>query len=138
MKYTPETGKDFADYYLHQIGHGMPVYAGSTMQRGHGIGNILKGLFRVASPLIKSVGKQALKKSVPVLKEVGKHALKRGLNALDTEMRKPKRPKIVQTMGEVLHEVATESKPTPIRRQQKKRTPNRRRPQKKPQDIFSL
>ena len=65
------------------------------MQRGHGIGSILKGLLRVATPLIKSVGRQALKKSTPVLKEVGKQALKRGIE----EMTISKRPKMIWDPG---------------------------------------
>ena len=74
MKHRPVTGEGFKDYYVNQIGHGMPVFAGATMQRGHGMGNILRGLLRVAMPLIKSVGKSALKKSAPVIKEVGKRS----------------------------------------------------------------
>lgn len=107
MKTIRETGRGFADYYVNQAGNGMPVFAGTAMQRGHGIGSILKGLFRVATPLIKTVGRQALRKSAPFLKEVGKHALKRGL----TEMTSSKRPKIMRMVGETVRAAATATKP---------------------------
>ena len=97
MKTRRETGRGFADYYVNQAGHGMPVFSGGSMQRGHGIGSILKGLFRVALPLIARVGRQALKKSKPILKEVGKHALKRGIE----EMSRTKNPKLMRMVGEV-------------------------------------
>ena len=126
MKTKRETGRGFADYYVNQAGHGMPVFAGSsmqrgfgmpvfagaTMQRGHGIGSILKGLFRVASPLIASVGRQALKKSTPILKEVGKHALKRGIE----EMTRTKRPKLMRVAGEVARAATAPTKQKKIAR----------------------
>ena len=120
MKTRRETGRGFADYYVNQAGHGMPVFTGASMQRGygmpvfggaamqqgHGIGSILKGLFRVASPLIASVGRQALKKSKPILKEVGKHALKRGIQ----EMSRTKNPKLMRMVGEVARAVTIPAK----------------------------
>ena len=78
MKHHSITGEGFKNHYLSQIGNGIPVYAGGTMQRGHGVGNILRGLFKVAVPLVKSVGKSALRRGVPILKEVGKKTIKHG------------------------------------------------------------
>ena len=106
MKHRAVTGEGFKDYYVNQIGHGMPVFAGATMQRGHGMGNILRGLLRVAMPLIKSVGKSALKKSAPVIKEVGARALKRGLDMAATEMSDPKRSKSAHVIGKTIKDVA--------------------------------
>ena len=106
MKHRAVTGEGFKDYYVNQIGHGMPVFAGATMQRGHGMGNILRGLLRVAMPLIKSVGKSALKKSAPVIKEVGKRALKRGLDVTTTELLNPKRSKATHMVGELVKDVS--------------------------------
>ena len=105
MKHRPVTGEGFKDYYLNQIGHGMPVFAGTSMQRGHGVGNILRGLLRVALPLVKSVGKSALKKSAPIIKEVGTRAIKRGADILATEMTNPKRSKTTQFVGKTLDDV---------------------------------
>ena len=78
MKHRPVTGDGFKDYYLNQIGHGMPVFAGATMQKGHGVGNLLRGIIRGASSLLNTVGESVLKKSALVLKEMGKRALKVG------------------------------------------------------------
>lgn len=41
-------------YYTQQAGGGLPVFAGARVQQGHGIGNILGGLVRMAIPLLKS------------------------------------------------------------------------------------
>ena len=55
----------YGDYYATQAGSGLPVFAGARMQRGHGIGSVLGGLFRSAVPLLKrgvsTLGKQALR-----------------------------------------------------------------------------
>lgn len=58
----------YESYYLDQSGSGIPVFAGSRGQRGHGLGSILGGLFRSALPMIKRG-----------LAVFGKHALKTGL-----------------------------------------------------------
>jgi len=115
MKHRPVTGEGFKDYYVDQIGHGMPVFAGATMQRGHGMGNILRGLLRVAVPLFKSVGKSALKKSAPIIREVGKRALKRGLDVAATEMSAPKRSKPSKFIGATIRDV-TERIPVKVRK----------------------
>ena len=55
----------YESYYADQAGSGLPVFVGARMQRGHGIGSVLGGLFRSAVPLIKkgvsTLGKQALR-----------------------------------------------------------------------------
>ena len=123
MKHRPVTGEGFKDYYLNQIGHGMPVFAGASMQRGHGVGNILRGLLRVALPLVKSVGKSALKKSIPIIKEVGTRAIKRGVDIAATEMSDPKRSKTTQFVGKTLDDarktVRAKGKPRRKRTNQK-------------------
>ena len=58
----------FEHYYLQQVGHGLTAFAGVAVQRGHGLGSILSGLFRGALPILKNVGKA-----------VGKQLLKSGL-----------------------------------------------------------
>ena len=67
---TPYThnSKLYTDYYTAQVGTGLPVFVGSSIQRGHGVGNILKGLFNAVVPLFSSVGKT-----------LGKQALNTGL-----------------------------------------------------------
>ena len=55
-----------------QTGRGIPVFRGAAMQRGHGLGSLVKGLFRTATPLLKK-GAIAL----------GKEALSTGLNIME-------------------------------------------------------
>ena len=50
-----DANKDlYEQYYSDQCGSGMPVYQGSQMQRGHGLGSVLSGLFRNVWPLIRN------------------------------------------------------------------------------------
>ena len=49
----------------------MSVYIAPRYQRGHGIGSIMRGILRVASPTLKKHGKSALK-------AVGRQFLKSG------------------------------------------------------------
>jgi len=52
----------------------MSVFQGARMQRGHGLGSILRGFFRNAWPLIqtgaKAFGKQALKTGLQIANDV--------------------------------------------------------------------
>ena len=54
-------GHAHEEYYVQQAGGGLPVFAGARVQQGHGIGNVLGGLIRMAIPLLKS-GVGALKR----------------------------------------------------------------------------
>ena len=53
------TRNPYIPYYLaQQQGHGMPVFRGSLWQMGHGqmgygLGNLFRGLAKVATPLVK-------------------------------------------------------------------------------------
>ena len=53
-------------------GGGLPAFLGPTLQRGHGIGGIFKGLARSFAPVLKrgitAVGKRALKTGMDALK----------------------------------------------------------------------
>ena len=51
-------------YYLNQSGGGLPVFHGSTRQRGYGIGGIFSNLFRTIAPALKNVAKTAGKQLV--------------------------------------------------------------------------
>ena len=44
-------------YYLNQSGGGLPVFRGSTRQRGYGIGGIFSNLFRRIAHALKNVAK---------------------------------------------------------------------------------
>lgn len=49
----------------------MRVYRGPPYQKGHGLGGIFRSIFRIAAPIIKNVGKSALK-------SVGRQAFRSG------------------------------------------------------------
>ncbi|KAK3920565.1 DNA-directed RNA polymerase subunit beta' [Frankliniella fusca] len=61
------------EFYLRQAGGGQ-YYAGSSYQKGHGIGSWLGGLFRTVLPLLKSgataVGREAARAGAHVLADV--------------------------------------------------------------------
>jgi hypothetical protein len=67
----------YEDYYCRQNGGGsLPVFAGARTQRGHGLGNILSGLFRkIVLPFVKRNAKM-----------VGTRALKTGMEVADDVM----------------------------------------------------
>jgi hypothetical protein len=66
-------------YYRRQAGKGRedigPIYSPYLVQRGHGIGSVLSGLFRTLTPILwnsaKSIGKESLK-------ALGREALRAG------------------------------------------------------------
>ena len=51
-------------YYPNQSGGGLPVFHGSTRQRGYGIGGIFFNLFRRIAPVLKNVAKTTGKQLV--------------------------------------------------------------------------
>lgn len=131
MKYRP-TGHAFEDYYLHQVGNGMAVYAGAPMQRGHGIGNVFKGFLRIATPILKSVGRQALKEGVPILKRLGRQALSTGASMVASELDQPHRHPMVRTGAQLLRQVASQKRPMPTPHQKQAKMRRSHSP-----DIFS-
>jgi hypothetical protein len=65
----------YEEYYCQQRGGEMPVFAGARMQRGHGLGNILSGLFRkIVLPFVKRnvkmFGTRALKTGMEIADDV--------------------------------------------------------------------
>lgn len=69
---------DFENYYSQQAKETIPVFRGSPNQRGSGFGSVFKRLFRWIVPIIKE-------HALPVVKSVGKEALKSVVNiATDT------------------------------------------------------
>ena len=69
---------DFENYYSQQAKETIPVFRGSPNQRGSGFGSVFKKLFRWIVPIIKE-------HALPVVKSVGKEALKSVVNiATDT------------------------------------------------------
>ena len=64
----------YEKYYMNQVGGGLPVFVGSRIQKGHGLGSLFRGLARVAAPLFvkgaKAVGKQMLQSGFQVMDDV--------------------------------------------------------------------
>ena len=44
-----------------QQGGSIPVFSGTSYQRGHGLGRVVKAVWREATPILKQAGKRALK-----------------------------------------------------------------------------
>ena len=70
-----------------QRGYGMTGFRGAPLQRGHGIGGLFKGLFRIAVPIIRKslapIARRGLKAAAKsALKSAGKKALKASAYAL--------------------------------------------------------
>jgi hypothetical protein len=75
VPYYPDESKEaYHNYYVNQAGRGIGVFQGSTVQRGHGIGNLLQGLAKSTLPLLKQggkmLGKQLLNTGVGIVKDV--------------------------------------------------------------------
>lgn len=68
-----ESMKMFEEQYLKQTGSGLPAFTGVQYQRGHGLGNMLRSLTRLAVPLLKKgaklVGKQALRTGIDIARD---------------------------------------------------------------------
>lgn len=58
-------------YDLQQSGKGdFPVYVGAYRQRGHGLGDILRGLWRRIVPVFKSFAPQVLRAGANIVEDV--------------------------------------------------------------------
>ena len=67
-------GRQYGGYVQTGRGGDFPVFRGSRMQRGYGIGSILSGVLRTAIPFLKSgakaLGKEALRTGVAIGQDV--------------------------------------------------------------------
>ncbi len=77
QQFNPENFNIWLDYYTgqaSQVGYGMVGFRGTPYQRGAGLGSFFRSLFRMAIPIIKSVGsrvgKQALSTGAHVAADV--------------------------------------------------------------------
>ena len=60
----------YEDYYTTQSGGDVPVFYGARTQRGHGLGNILGGLFRRALPFLSSGAKILVQQAMNVASDM--------------------------------------------------------------------
>ena len=99
--------KLYDDYYLDQVGNGLPVFTGARVQRGHGLGNVFSGLIRAAMPLMKSG-----------MKLLGKHGVKTGMQIAGDVLsgQNPKRAvrqRAKQAGTEIVHDALRQFMPGP-------------------------
>lgn len=81
----------FDQYYTHQQKGGqiLPVYVGRARQRGHGIGDIFRNIWRFVFPALKTIAPHALRAGVNIVEDVGSGSrwkdsvLKHGPSLLD-------------------------------------------------------
>ena len=63
--------KAYENYYLSQVGHGMPYFVGARVQQGYGLGNLFSSIAKSVLPLVKkgakTLGKQVLQSGVDLL-----------------------------------------------------------------------
>ena len=70
----------YQNYYLNQVGHGLPYFSGTRYQQGYEIENIFSSIAKTVLPLVKSgskaFGKQVLCSGVGFVSDVlsGKNA----------------------------------------------------------------
>ena len=96
--------KAYENYYLSQVGHGMPYFSGARVQQGYGLGNLFSSIAKSVLPLVekgaKTLGKQVLQSGVNFASDVlqGKNvkqsaidqAKAAGMNLLQAPQRKQK------------------------------------------------
>ena len=64
---------EFQDYYAKQAKENTPVFRGASFQKGYGFGSVFKRFFKWVLPIIKQ-------NALPIMKTVGKEALKGAVN----------------------------------------------------------
>ena len=47
----------YQNYYLNQVGHGLPYSSGARYQQGYALGNIFSSMAKTVLPLVKSGSK---------------------------------------------------------------------------------
>ena len=114
--------KAYENYYLHQVGNGLPYFTGARYQQGYGLGNIFSSIAKTVLPLVKSgakaVGKEVLRSGVGFASDLlgGKNAKQAAIDR-------------VKLAGSNLIKTATRKRKAPTKVQKKKR--------KKHRDIFA-
>ena len=79
------------------IGHALPVFQGYSSQYGHGLGNVLGGVFRAAVPFFSKLAKKTGPKLIAKLaRKAGPPLLEKGIEYLQRGVRKRKAPSTLQ------------------------------------------
>lgn len=132
-KYCCDASKiDYENYYMDQVGSGLPIFVGSRGQRGHGLGSVLGGLFRSAVPMVKkglaSLGKNAIRTGLSIATDVleGKNA---------GEAAKSRLAQGIKNLVDE-HEPVSRKRPAPKQQPQRKKLRRNRGGQFRHKDIF--
>ena len=122
------------EYYLNQCGHGMPVFYGAHIQRGHGIGSIFSGLFRSIFSMLKRVapviGKKALQTGIDIMSDV----------AAGLSLKESAKSRVTNALKEVISSFITTGNTqsgSGFRRKRKRSNKPKSSRKKKSKDIFS-
>jgi hypothetical protein len=87
--------KLYCSYYHNQLGGALPVFQGSSVQYGDGLGDILKGVFRFFLPIASSVASKFITTTA--------HGLESGSSLKDAA-----KSAILPTVGETIFASANE------------------------------
>ena len=108
-------GRQYGGYVQSGNG-GFPVFRGSRMQRGYGIGSVLSGLFRAAVPFLRKGAKS-----------LGKEALRTGINVGQDVLNGQNLKKAVRSRaGQSVKKMIRNSEQTPVSRSKPRKAPGRR------------
>ena len=144
--------KQYKEFYNQKGGGPIPVFRGSSYQKGYGIGSIIGGLFKSVLPVLKSTALPILKSGA---KRLGKTALKTGFNILNEgldgkNLKQSAIRNLTQAGSDLLDSTLTKStnqrkrkKPTKSKKNKRKRTSvmpirqNKSAKGRAPRDIFN-
>ena len=121
-------GRQYGGYVQSGKG-GFPVFRGSRMQRGYGIGSVLSGMLRAAVPFLRrgaqALGKQALRTGL----DVGRDVLS------GRKLKDSARQRTLQTVRNVVEKAGRRTTTRRQRRPAQKNRPKTNNSQKKKQGI---
>ena len=121
-------GRQYGGYVQSGKG-GFPVFRGSRMQRGYGIGSVLSGMLRAAVPFLRrgaqALGKQALRTGL----DVGRDVLS------GRKLKDSARQRTLQTVRNVVEKAGRRTATRRQRRPAQKNRPKTNNSQKKKQGI---
>lgn len=108
---------------INHTGGSIPVFRGARMQRGYGLGGMLKGLFKSAVPILKQSGRL-----------IGKRALQSGINIAQNVM---KGNRLGDASTAELKRITKQIKPSSRSRKKKLSTTHKKKSKGRPTLISS-
>jgi hypothetical protein len=129
---------DYMKYYEGQIGGGLPVFRGSKVQKGYGLGNLFKSFYRWIQPILKTHALPMLKEGA---KTLGSETVKAVANvASDTIHGRSFEDAVKERTEEYFHNLSNKSQSgSGLKRKKKQKSAPQKLTSKKKrtkQDIF--